>query len=89
MKNGKAYLMLNLSLADLMDKLSIVNNKIWHLEADIRDGKENELGWEEVGRRAVQVRDLNRERIAIKNEINRRFDKDNYFKEIKINHQSE
>lgn len=81
--------MLLMALGELIDKLTIINNKIWHLEAEIRNGKEGKLGLEEIGRRALQIRNLNKERIAIKNEINRRFDKDNYFEETKINHISE
>lgn len=53
----------------LVDELYDVNGRIWDLEADIRKGKENELGLSEVGRRALAIRDLNRERIAIKNRI--------------------
>ena len=46
-----------------------INGKIWDLESDIRKGKENELGLEEVGRRAIAIRELNKQRIAIKNKI--------------------
>ncbi len=53
----------------LMAQLYEVNGKIWDLEADIRKGKEGELGLEEVGRRALAIRDLNRQRIEIKNLI--------------------
>lgn len=50
-------------------RLYAINAAIWDLEADIRRGKEGELGLEEVGRRAIEIRHLNRQRIAIKNEI--------------------
>ena len=43
-----------------------INNKIWGLESDIRQGKE--LGLEEVGRRAIAIRDLNKQRVRLKNE---------------------
>lgn len=46
-----------------------VNGKIWTLEAAIRQGKEGQLGLEEVGRRALKIRDFNKERVAIKNKI--------------------
>jgi len=52
-----------------LKKLYLVNGKIWDLESDIRSGKEGLLGLEEVGRRALLVRDLNKKRIEIKNEI--------------------
>jgi hypothetical protein len=82
-------LKMRVSLADLIEKLFIVNHKIWELEADIREGREEELGLEEVGKRAISIRNLNKERITIKNEINRRFDPENYYQEIKVNHRSE
>ncbi len=63
-----------------------VNGKIWELESDIRKGKEGELGLEEVGRRALAIRDLNKQRIAIKNEV---AEKMGEHKEIKGDHASE
>lgn len=67
--------------------LLLINGKIWNLESDIRKGKEGELGLEEVGRRALQIRDLNRERIDLKNKLNEFFKEG--FQEIKINHGSQ
>lgn len=55
---------MKLSVGELVDKLSITNLKIARLEADIRDGKEGVLGLEEVGRRALAIRDLNGTRHA-------------------------
>jgi hypothetical protein len=52
-----------------IDRLHIVNGNIWALEADIRDGKEEFMSLQEVGRRALAIRDKNRKRVAIKNEI--------------------
>lgn len=63
------------------------NKVTWGLEADIRQGKEKELGLEEVGRRALKIRDNNTNRINAKNRINELFDSG--FKEIKVNHRSE
>lgn len=62
------------------------NGKIWALESDIRLGKEGELGLEEVGRRALEIRNYNAERIKVKNEVN--FYYQEGFEEIKINHAS-
>ncbi len=75
------------SVADLIDRLCIANIKISILESDIRKGKEKELGLEEVGRRALKIRDINRERVALKNELKEIF-KDG-FKDIKVKHGSE
>ena len=70
-----------------LDRLKEVNGKIWDLESDIRRGKENELGLEEVGRRAIKIRNLNGKRIAIKNEISKKYNEG--FIEKKVNHASE
>jgi len=52
---------------DLLELLKIINSYIWDLEADIRKGREGDLGLEEVGRRALMIRDLNRIRVWTKN----------------------
>ncbi len=70
-----------------LKRLYEVNGKIWDLEADIRKGKEGELGLEEVGRRAIEIRNLNKTRISIKNEITEITGSG--FKDVKVNHASE
>lgn len=65
----------------LFDLLGI-NSQIWNLESDIRAGKEGKLGLEEVGERALTIRDLNKRRVMIKNGMSK-------YKEIKISHASE
>jgi hypothetical protein len=72
----------NLKEAESFINLLNTNKNIWNLESDIRQGKENELGLEEVGRRALAIRDFNKQRIAFKNSISQN-------QEIKINHLSE
>lgn len=75
------------SLGDLVDRLGIVNLKIWHLESAIRSGKEGKMLLDEVGRRALQIRDLNAERIALKSALNEI--QGSSVKEIKVDHASE
>lgn len=70
-----------------LNELYKINSKIWSLEADIRKGKENEIGLEEVGRRAILIRNLNRERVALKNKIIEETGIE--FKDVKVNHASE
>lgn len=70
-----------------LEKLYEVNGKIWDLESDIRKGKEGLLGLEEVGRRAIKIRNLNKIRISIKNEITELTGSG--FKDVKVNHASE
>ena len=71
---------------DWVDKLYEVNGKIWDLEFDIRKGKEGELGLEEVGRRAIAIRNLNSIRVNIKNKISE--ETGIGFKDIKKDHAS-
>ncbi len=70
-----------------IDELYEVNKKIWDLESDIRKGREGELGLEEVGRRAIQIRDLNKQRVSIKNRIIEETGLG--FKDVKMNHASD
>jgi hypothetical protein len=62
---------LSVPCEDLLELLKIVNGYIWDLEADIRKGKEKLLGLEEVGRRALMIRDLNCIRVWTKNLVTR------------------
>jgi len=70
-----------------IEKLYEINGRIWDLEADIRQGKEDRLGLEEVGRRALKIRGINRERIEMKNLITG--ESGSGFSEIKVDHASD
>ena len=70
-----------------IERLYTLHGKIWELESDIRKGNEETLGLEEVGRRAILLRDMNKIRIGIKNEINTKYGEG--YLEIKLNHGSE
>tara|TARA_B100000965_G_scaffold219034_1_gene183346 strand:+ start:319 stop:681 length:363 start_codon:yes stop_codon:yes gene_type:complete len=59
-----------------------INGKIWDVEGDIRKGVN--LPLDEIGRLALIVRDLNRERNSIKADIVDRYSEG--FKEIKVNY---
>jgi hypothetical protein len=72
-------------LVDWIDDFKEINGRIWDLESDIRRGKENILGLEEVGRRALAIRDINKERIALKNKIAAQLGE---FEDIKVDHRS-
>lgn len=71
---------------DLIGKLIEINGKIWDLESDIRKGKEGELGLEEVGRRAIKIREFNKIRVGYKNDTVEVFGEG--YKDIKMNHAS-
>jgi hypothetical protein len=63
-----------------------IHSRIWDLESGIRQGKlDNDLT--EVGRRAIQIRDWNKKRVALKNEINMKTGEG--FQDIKKDHGSE
>jgi uncharacterized protein YxjI len=59
----------NSSLLELIGELKTINGKMWDLEYEIRKGLDAKLGYEEIGKRALAIRDCNRERVAIKNKI--------------------
>lgn len=60
----------NLSnVQDLYLSLVSIHNHIWNLESELKTGKESELPLEEIGRRAIAIRDWNNQRIQIKNTI--------------------
>lgn len=54
---------------DLFTNLIAIHNQIWELESDIRKGYDEQLGLEEIGKRAILIRNYNNERIKIKNRI--------------------
>jgi hypothetical protein len=71
---------------DYIKKLIKINGEIWDLESDIRKGKEGEMGLEEVGRRAIKIRELNKIRVGYKNSVVEFFNQG--YKDIKMNHAS-
>lgn len=73
-------------IQSFIDRLYNINGEIWDLESDIRRGKENLLGLEEVGRRAIIIRGKNKIRVGIKNEMVEKYEEG--FKDIKMNHAS-
>lgn len=48
-------------------RLENIHNEIWELEKELKSGRENELPLEEIGRRAIKIRDWNNKRVALKN----------------------
>lgn len=51
------------------EDLKRIHNEIWNLEAELKSGHEAELALEEIGRRAIAIRDHNNKRVALKNAI--------------------
>jgi hypothetical protein len=80
----QSYREINDIIDSYIEKLILINGKIWDLESDIRKGKEGELGLEEVGRRAIKIREFNKVRVSYKNEVVELFGEG--YKDIKMNH---
>ena len=68
-------------------RITTINGEIWNLENEIRNGGENKFTAEEIGHRAIKIRDLNRKRIDYKNKLTELHRTG--FKENKVMHRSE
>lgn len=75
------------AINDLYVNLVAIHNEIWELEGLLKTGREQELALEEIGRRAIAIRDHNNKRIMIKNAIADRLSCP--VREIKQDHLSE
>jgi hypothetical protein len=50
-----------------LQQLKHIHNQIWDLEADLKSFNEHRHSLEEIGRRAIEIRNLNHQRIKLKN----------------------
>ena len=75
----------NIQLRELIIDLHQINGQMWDAEYDIRKGLDDDLGLEEVGRRAIRISDLNSTRVAVKNQI-AELTGQSEFKDCKMNH---
>jgi hypothetical protein len=80
------YYNLNLVSQEL-DELYQTHSTIWSLEAELKSGQESKLSLEELGKRAVSIRNYNHRRIELKNKIAEVFG--DVIKEIKKDHLSQ
>jgi hypothetical protein len=74
-------------IVDEYEELKTIHNEIWELEALLKTGRESELSLEEIGRRAIAIRDHNNKRVALKNTIAEKLNCS--VREIKKDHLSE
>lgn len=56
-------------LDDLISRIIEIHDRIWDLEWQLKSGKENELSLEQIGLRAIEIRNLNNQRIKYKNSV--------------------
>lgn len=54
---------------DDLRSLQQIHEEIWDLEKELKSGREQELSLEEIGRRAIQIRDKNNQRVRLKNNM--------------------
>ena len=88
-KDALNKLKFNCGMGDLLAEvcnIAIKNNEIWNLEFELKTGKEESLSLEEIGKRAINIRNLNEKRIGAKNRIGELTKTG--FKEIKCEHLS-
>lgn len=71
-----------------IDQLISVHKKIWALESLLKTGKDSMLSLEEIGKRAIEIRNWNNNRIELKNKIASMLNKDSV-REVKKDHISE
>lgn len=68
-------------------EITRIHNQIWDLEWQLKSGVEHLLPMDEIGRRAIAIRDWNNKRITYKNSIAELFGMT--LREIKTNHLSD
>lgn len=52
-----------------VEAMTAIHNAIWELEWQLKSGVEEQLPLDEIGRRAIRIRDYNNKRISFKNSI--------------------
>jgi hypothetical protein len=52
-----------------IEEITRIHNGIWDLEWQLKSGVDHLLALDEIGRRAIAIRDLNHKRIVFKNSI--------------------
>jgi hypothetical protein len=82
---------LDLAQKQILDQniveITVIHNQIWDLEWQLKSGVEDLLPMDEIGRRAIAIRDWNNRRITYKNSIAALFDLK--MREIKTDHLSD
>jgi hypothetical protein len=56
-------------VAQDLQRLQDIHNAIWELEKELKSGQEHKLSLEEIGRRAIEIRNFNNQRIQLKNHM--------------------
>ena len=56
-------------LDQVIEAMTDIHHAIWDLEWQLKSGVEQMLSLQEIGRRAIAIRDFNNRRIAYKNSV--------------------
>lgn len=56
-------------IKSMMEDLKQIHRDIWDKEALLKSGKEHSLSMDEIGRRAIAIRDCNNKRVSLKNSM--------------------
>lgn len=70
-----------------MEDLKQAHLQIWEMESLLKNGLEEQISLEEIGRRSIKIRDYNGQRVIIKNAISKKLGCE--VVEIKKDHLSE
>lgn len=57
------------SVKTMIDELYQIHSKIWALEAELKSNTEASLDLNEIGKRAIEIRNWNNRRVSLKNQI--------------------
>ena len=85
-KEQLSYYNIDLVNDELLDLFN-VHRTIWALEAELKAGTEHCLELEEIGRRAIVIRDWNNKRVSLKNAMAEKLGCS--VREIKLDHLSQ
>ena len=77
----------NPKIEEHIERLTDIHKEIWNLEWQLKSGVEHELPLDEIGRRAIAIRDWNNKRLVVKNSAAELLNCP--VREIKSNHLSE
>ncbi len=81
---AKGFLLNDVNLRAFIQQLFDINAEIWDTEAKIRTGEADNWPLEKIGKLALEVRDLNRQRCKIKDKI--AILENQGFRELKVNY---
>ena len=59
----------SVELDEAIQAMTDIHHAIWDLEWQLKSGVEQMLSLQEIGRRAIAIRDFNNKRIALKNSV--------------------